>query len=263
VSPLAVSMAGLVAVMIAMALLWLLSLALRDASIVDPFWPWGFVLVGATYAMASGRWGSRVVVVLGLLTAWALRLGLHLLRRNRAEGEDPRYRAMRDRHGSAFGRVSLFTVFWLQGVILWLVSAPVLGAVLGDRGWSPLGAAGLLTALVGISLEAVADGELRRFRADPDNRGRVLDVGLWRYSRHPNYFGNAVLWWGIYLIAVEAGAAWTIFGPMLMTALLLWVSGVRLLERGLRSTRAGYAEYARRTSAFVPWFPGEPPDRRP
>jgi steroid 5-alpha reductase family enzyme len=254
-TPPAVSLTGLVTVMAAMSLLWLISLRLRDASIVDPFWPWGFVLVGAAYAVARGGPGSKAILLLALLIAWALRLGLHLLRRNRAHGEDPRYAAMRRRHGPAFGRLSLFTVFWLQGVILWLVSAPVLGVVLGAEGWGWWDAAGFLMALAGAAVEAVADGQLRRFRRDPDNQGRVLDTGLWRYSRHPNYFGDAVLWWGIYLVAVGAGAAWTIFGPLLMTVLLLRISGVSLLERGLRQTRPGYEDYVRRTPAFVPWPP--------
>jgi steroid 5-alpha reductase family enzyme len=254
-TPLAVSLAGLVTVMTAMSLLWWISLGLRDSSIVDPFWPWGFVLIGSAYAVAWGSPGAKAILLLGLLTAWALRLGLHLLRRNRAHGEDPSYAAMRRHHGPAFGRVSLFTVFWLQGVILWVVSAPVLGVVVGEEAWGWWDVAGFLAALTGVAMEAVADGQLRRFRRDPDNRGRVLDTGLWRYSRHPNYFADAVLWWGIYIIAVGSGAAWTVFGPLLMTVLLLRVSGVTLLERGLRRTRPGYEDYVRSTSAFVPWFP--------
>ena len=257
-TPLFVSLTGLVAVITAMTLLWLLSLRLCDVSIVDPFWPWGFVLVGCTYAMARGSPGWRTMLLLGLLAAWALRLGWHLLRRNRAHGEDPRYAAMRHGHGPAFAWVSLFTVFWLQAVLLWLVSAPVLGVVLSDEawwGWWDL--AGFPLALIGVVMEAVADRQLRRFRRDPANRGQVLDTGLWRYSRHPNYFANAVLWWGIYIIAVGSGAAWTVFGPLLMTVLLLRVSGVALLERGLRQTRRGYDDYVRRTSAFIPWFPRE------
>jgi steroid 5-alpha reductase family enzyme len=162
---------------------------------------------------------------------------------------------MREAGGSSFPLVSLFTVFWLQAVLAWLVSAPLFAAVTSG---APLGALDMLGALVfvsGMTLEAVADRQLEAFKADPSNRGRVLDSGLWRYSRHPNYFGNAVLWWGAYLIAVSAGGAWTVFGPLIMTFLLLKVSGVALLERGMEERRPGYAEYVRRTSAFVPMPP--------
>ena len=233
----------------------MISVRLQDASIVDPFWAPGFFLVALTYAWVGGPVHSRALLSTGLVLMWALRLGLHLLRRNLSHGEDARYTAMRDRHGQRFAMVSLFTVFWLQALLLWIISAPLLGSVLG-RG--PLGiwdVLGTVTFLVGFGLEAVADRQLRRFRQRAGSQGKVLDTGLWRYSRHPNYFGNAVLWWGLYLIAVGAGAAWSFVGPLLMTFLLLKVSGVALLERGLRRTRPEYAAYVRRTSAFVPWPP--------
>lgn len=250
-----VALSGLAAVLIAMTLLWLVSLRLRDASIADPFWGPGFALVTLTYYLVDGRFGVRGTVVLGLVIAWAVRLGFHLLIRNRAHGEDRRYREMRARHGPGWETASLFRVFWLQGVLLWIVSAPLLGAVRSD---GPLGVLDLLgTAVfwIGLTLETVADRQLVRFRADPANEGRVLDTGLWRYSRHPNYFGEAVLWWGLSLPALGTGAWWTLVGPALITFLLLRVSGVTLLERGLRASRPGYEEYARRTSAFIPWPP--------
>ena len=228
---------------------------MRDASIVDPFWGPGFALAALTYWLVDGARGARGTLVLVLVTAWALRLGWHLLRRNRREGEDPRYAAMRTRHGERFPRVSLFRVFWLQGMILWIVSMPLLAAVRSDAPLGPLDFLGVAVALVGIAVEAVADRQLRRFRADPASRGRVLDTGLWRYSRHPNYFGDAVVWWGLWLLAAAGGAWWTVFGPVGMTFLLLKVSGVPLLEKGLEKSRPGYAEYAARTSAFVPWPP--------
>lgn len=255
--PLPVS--GLVVTLAAFTLLWLVSLRLRDASIADPFWGPGFLLLTLTYLLGGGEPSRRGILVTGLVAAWALRLGIHLWKRNRGHGEDPRYAAMRERHGDRFGGVSLFTVFWLQAVILWVVALPIFGGVTGS---GPLGAwdvAGAVLVLSGLIVEAVADAQLARFRADPVNRGRVLDTGLWRYSRHPNYFGDAVLWWGFFLLSVGAGAPWTVPGPLLMTFLLLKVSGVALLERTLVSGRPGYAEYVRRTSAFVPWFPRTPP----
>lgn len=246
---------GLATILFAMTLLWLLSLRLEDASIVDPFWGPGFALVTVTYVLLDGRFGLRGLLALVLISAWAARLGFHLVKRNRRSGEDPRYRAMRNRHGARFRWVSLFTVFWLQAALLWVISAPLVGAV---RSIAPLGAwdfVGTLVFVVGFALEAIADRQLDRFRADPASTGRVLGSGLWRYSRHPNYFGNAVLWWGLYILAVGGGAYWSFFGPALMTYLLLRVSGVTLLEEGLLTSRPGYAEYVERTSAFVPWPP--------
>jgi steroid 5-alpha reductase family enzyme len=252
---LALAATGLAAALLAFSVLWIVSLRLQDASIADPFWGPGFLVVTVVYLVVHGDPSPRGLLVTGLVAAWAARLGLHLLTRNRAEGEDPRYAAMRARGGASFAWSSLFTVFWLQAAILWVVSLPVLGAIAGTVPLGPLDALGAAVFLGGFFTEAIADAQLVRFRADPANRGRILDSGLWRYSRHPNYFGDAVLWWGIYLLAVAAGAAWTVVGPALMTFLLLRVSGVTLLERGLRERKPGYDAYARRTSAFVPWPP--------
>jgi len=152
--------------------------------------------------------------------------------------------------------VSLVTVFWLQGVILWFVALPLYATSRAD-GLTWLDPVGLGCALTGFLFEAVGDWQLARFRADPANRGLVLDRGLWRYTRHPNYFGDALFWWGIFLCTGAAGAWWTVASPVVMTFLLLRISGVPLLERGLSATRPGYAEYVRRTSGFVPWWPGK------
>lgn len=254
-STLSVALSGLGVALLAFTLLWGVSVRRRDASIADPFWGPGFLLVGLAYLAAHGQGTPRGLLALALVAAWAGRLGTHLLRRNRAHGEDPRYAAMRAAHGARFAWVSLGTVFWLQAVLLWIVSLPVMAAVVGSApvgGWD---AAGVAVFLAGFTTEAVADAQLARFRADPASRGTVLDRGLWRYSRHPNYFGDALLWWGVWLLAVGAGAPWTAVGPALMTLLLLKVSGVALLERSLSKSRPGYADYVRRTSAFVPWFP--------
>ncbi len=247
--------AGLAAVVLAMTVLWLRSVQLRDASIVDPFWGPGFILVTVSYLAVDGRISPRGLLALGLVTVWAVRLGYHLWRRHRREGEDPRYRAMRETHGHRFWWVSLFTVFWLQALILWIVSAPLLASVRSDSPLGPLDLAGALVFLVGLAIEAAADRQLSRFRLNPANAGRVLDSGLWRYSRHPNYFGESVLWWGLYVVALADGAYWTAIGPALITFLLLRVSGVTLLEKGLHRSRPEYADYVARTSAFVPWPP--------
>lgn len=253
-----VALAGLLTVAVAMTLLWILSVRLGDVSIVDVFWGPGFALAGGTYLLVDGSFSDRGVLAVTLVTVWAVRLGTHLLIRNLgSSGEDPRYQAMREPYGDQYWWVSLFTVFWLQAGLLWIISAPLLGAV---RSGSPLGLLDGIGALVfatGLTIETVADLQLKRFRANPANKGTVLDSGLWRYSRHPNYFGDFVVWWGLYLIALSGGAWWTAFGPALISWLLLRVSGVTMLERGLKKTRPGYEEYVRRTSAFIPWPPKE------
>ena len=250
-----VALTGLGVVLGAMTLLWVVSVLRRDASIVDPFWGPGFVLVTFAYLAADGRWGDRGLLAAVLVTAWAGRLGYHLLKRNLREGEDARYRKWRGEWGAAWPLRSLLTVFWLQALLLWIVSMPLLGSV---RSTAPLGVpdlVGTVVFLVGLTVESVADLQLARFKADPAHRGRVLDSGLWRYSRHPNYFGEFVLWWGLWIVAAAGGAAWTVVGALTISFLLLRVSGVTLLEESLKETKPEYAEYARRTSAFVPWPP--------
>lgn len=248
--------ASAAAVLGAMFLLWLLSLRLRDASIVDPFWGTGFVLAAWTAAAASEGGGARRALALALVSIWGLRLSLHLLRRNLGHGEDRRYAAMRAAHGDRFWLVSLGTVFLLQGALVLVISLPLQVAV--ARAGPPLGlldAAGAALFALGFAFEAVADLQLARFKADPASRGRVMDRGLWSLTRHPNYFGDALLWWGLGLLGVAAGAAWTLVSPAVMTFLLLRVSGVAMLERDISDRRPGYREYVRRTSAFFPWFP--------
>ena len=254
-STLTLALQGLAVLLVAFTLVWVVSLRLRDASIADPFWGPAFLLLGVSYAVFAGGAGPRGTLTIALLGVWALRLGVHLLWRNRRHGEDPRYAAMRARHGDAFPLRSLFVVFWLQAGLLWIVAAPVLAAVGSSAPlglWDGLGA---LASLVGLGLEATADAQLARFRADPGNKGKVLDTGLWRFSRHPNYFGDALFWWGLGLVALGGHAWWALVGPAVMTGLLLKVSGVTLLEEGLRRSRPGYEAYVRRTSAFVPWPP--------
>ncbi|MEO7795834.1 MAG: DUF1295 domain-containing protein [Thermoanaerobaculia bacterium] len=241
---------------------WLLSVRLRDVSIVDVMWGPGFALVAAVGASLGAGDESRKAVVVVLVGVWGLRLGMHIFRRNAPRGggqsEDYRYRAMRERQGPRFVWLSAFTVFGLQGALLLFIALPLLAstALAGAPALRLLDFAGIALFLAGFFCEAVGDAQLARFRANPANRGKVCDVGLWRYSRHPNYFGDATLWWGFYLIACAVpGGAWTIASPIVMTILLLKVSGVALLERGLTSSKPGYAEYVARTSAFIPWFP--------
>lgn len=251
--------AGVVAAYLAAG--WMLSVRLRDVSIVDVMWGPGFALVAAVSALLGSGDAARKTVVVVLVSVWGLRLAAHIFVRNRGQAEDYRYRAMRARHGARFVWVSALTVFGLQGVLLLFIALP-LAAATALSGAPPLGAldlAGVALFFAGFLCEAIGDAQLARFKADPANRGKVCDVGLWRYSRHPNYFGDATLWWGLYLLACAVPGGWrTLASPIVMTVLLLKVSGVALLERGLKSTKPGYAEYIARTSAFVPWFPRRP-----
>ncbi len=213
------------------------------------------------YLLLSPRSTPRCWLVATLITLWGVRLSAHILRGNRGQGEDPRYQAMRASHGRAFWWRSLFTVFWLQSAILWFVALPLLVAV---RAAQPahltfVDALGILIFAVGFAFEVVADAQLRRFKANPVNRGAVLDHGLWCYTRHPNYFGDATLWWGIYVVAASTPGGWlTVLSPSLMTLLLLRVSGVSLLESGLKASKPGYHAYIASTPAFFPWLPGAP-----
>jgi steroid 5-alpha reductase family enzyme len=241
--------------------LWAVSLARRDASIVDIWWGPGFALLAAVALALAPYAPPRSGLLLAMVALWGLRLGLHLFVRNRGQAEDPRYARMRRRHGARFGWVSLGTVFGLQAGLQWFVSLPVQVALLapGDRplgAWDALGAA---LFAIGFGFESVGDWQLRRFRADPANRGRVLDTGLWRYTRHPNYFGDSLVWWGLFATACATPFGFaTVASPLAMTFLLLRVSGVALLERSLVRSRPAYRDYIERTSAFFP----RPPRRR-
>lgn len=233
---------------------WLWSLVRDRVDHVDVLWPLLFLVAACTY-FAGAESSARAQVVLLAVAVWAIRLAVHLGRRLRGEeAEDHRYQAIRANHGAAFRYKSLYIVFGLQGLLAWLISAPLLAAM----GGGPLGLLDGIAVLafgLGLGFEWIADRQLRAFRAEPSNRGRVLDSGLWRYSRHPNYFGEACTWWAFYLFALAAGFPWTVFAPLVMTLLLVKVSGVALLERSIVHRRQGYADYVARTSAFIPWPP--------
>ena len=238
--------------------IWLLSVSKRDASIVDVGWGPGFALIGLVACAVSDGAPARRALVTGLTLVWGLRLGGYLAWRAWGKPEDFRYQAMRRHWGARFPLVSLFTVFTLQGVLMWIVSLPIQLAQVA-REPATLGvfdALGVGLWLVGMFFESVGDWQLARFKADAASAGRVMDRGLWRYTRHPNYFGDCVVWWGLFAIALGVpGGAWSIVGPVVMTVLLRRVSGVTLLERSLVKRRPGYAEYVARTNPFIPGPP--------
>lgn len=231
---------------------WLLSLRRRNASLVDLIWPLMFVLAAWIW-LDSATAGLWQWLTLGLVMAWGLRLHVHLAVRNLGEPEDRRYADMRRRHSPGFWWKSFFIVFVLQAVLAWIASFAILGAM-GDGHLAPVAATGVLLAVFGFGFEALGDWQLARFMADPGNRGQVMDRGLWRYTRHPNYFGECCFWWGIGVVAISAGAWWALVSPILLTALLLKVSGVSLLERDISERRPGYGEYVKNTPAFFPAF---------
>ncbi len=245
------SAAGIVALMF---LVWLVSLRLEDASIVDPVWPLGFVLVAWISFLVGEGEPARQWLLAILVTVWGLRLSGYLFSRNLGEPEDYRYQAMRRKHGERFPLVSLYTVFGLQGLLMFVVSLPV---QVGMSVAAPLGIfdiLGVIAWVVGFFFESVGDAQLARFKANPDNQGKVMDQGLWRYTRHPNYFGDFMVWWGHFFIGASVGwEGWlTIVGPIVMSTLLMRISGAKLLEKGLKKRRQGYEEYIARTSGFFP-----------
>lgn len=249
---------GLTVIAGSMTLLWLLSLVLKDSSIVDPFWGGGFVLANWVYfALTPDGFAGRKWLISILVTIWGLRLSFYLLWRNWGKGEDFRYQKFRQDAGAKYWWYSYFQVFLLQGVLLWIISAPLLAAQISPTPdmLTVLDFLAVLVWGIGFFFEAAGDFQLARFKGDPANRGKVLDQGVWRYTRHPNYFGDSAQWWAYYLMALAAGGWWTVFGPIIMTILLLRVSGVMLLEKTLTTTKPGYTEYVESTSAFVPWFP--------
>ncbi|NIS81380.1 MAG: DUF1295 domain-containing protein [Anaerolineales bacterium] len=245
-------------IFVLMTVLWLVSLVLRDSSIVDPFWGTGFVIASwVAFTLTPDGYPARKWLLSTLVTLWGLRLSLYLLWRNWGKGEDFRYRKWREDHGAKWWWRSFFQVFFLQGFLMWILSAPLVATQASTQPtrliW--LDAIGIVIWMIGFFFEAAGDFQIARFKADPANKGQVLRTGVWRYTRHPNYFGDATQWWGYFLIAAAAGAPWTIFSPILMTTLLARVSGVTLLERTLKETKPGYKEYVETTSAFIPWPP--------
>lgn len=253
---------NLVVIAACMLLVWVVSLTLHDASIVDIAWGLGFVVIAwLTYYRLDIN-SSRSFLIAVLVSIWGIRLALYLAWRNLGNGEDHRYRAMRKKWGSRFPAVSLLTVFWLQAVIMFVVAMPVQAGQFGDAELGWLDGIGLFVWLIGLLFESLGDWQLARFKANPANTKKVMDHGLWRYTRHPNYFGDFLVWWGLYLIAIAGSAWWTLFSPLVMSLFLMRISGVPLLERSLRNNRPDYLQYMEKTSSFFPWPPQQEPLNR-
>lgn len=244
-------------ILVLMVLLWLLSLQIKNASIIDIFWGIGFVMIAwIAFALTPQGYLPRKLLLGVLVTIWGLRLAIHIRIRNLGKPEDFRYAKWREENGARWWWFSFVQVFLLQGFLMWIIGAPILAAM--TSGFpaivTPLDWLGALLWVLGFLFELIGDAQLMRFKKDSNNHGKLFTGGMWKYTRHPNYFGEAVLWWGYYLVALAAGRWWTIFSPVIMTYLLTKVSGVAMLERTMKQ-KPGYGEYIRKTSAFLPWLP--------
>jgi len=241
-----------------MSVLWIVSVIIKNVSIVDLFWGFGFVLTNIFFFIKTDGSEPRKIILLILVSVWGLRLSGYLAWRNIGKGEDYRYKQFRSKYGEKrYWWVSFFQTFLLQGILMWLISLPLLGAqYFGlNKGPGILDYAGIALWITGFIFEAGGDYQLARFKADHSNKGKVLSSGLWHYTRHPNYFGDSAVWWGYGLFCLAAGSILPILGSILMTALIIKVSGVALLEKNLVEKKQEYREYIENTSAFFPWFP--------
>lgn len=245
-------------IMILMTTLWIVSVIVKNVSIVDIFWGFGFVMTAGFYFLKTDGFEPRKIIILSLVAIWGLRLSLYLAWRNIGKGEDFRYKEFRKKYGeNRYWWISFFQTFLLQGALMWLISAPLLGAQFFNRGniLNFLDYTGIAFWIIGFLFETGGDFQLAKFKADPTKKGKVLDTGFWHYTRHPNYFGDSSVWWGYGFICLAAGSYIPVLGSVLMTALIIRISGVALLEITLKEQKPQYKEYIEKTSAFLPWFP--------
>jgi steroid 5-alpha reductase family enzyme len=249
-------------IMILMTILWVISTIIKNVSIVDLFWGFGFVLTAGFYFNKTDGFELRKIIIMILVALWGIRLSAYLTWRNLGKGEDFRYKQFRKDYGEKrYWWISFFQTFLLQGILMWLISVPLLGAQFYGQ-TNPLNVfdfAAIAFWIIGFSFEAGGDYQLALFKADPLNKGKVMDKGFWRYTRHPNYFGDSSVWWGYGLFCLASGSYLPLLGSILMTALIIKISGVALLEKNLTAQKPQYKEYIEKTNAFIPWFPKKPP----
>ena len=245
-------------ILILVTLLWGWSVIIKNASIVDLFWGFSYVIVNAFYVFMSGELNPRKIIILVLVSVWGLRLAIYLSIRNIGKGEDFRYQEFRRTYGpERFWWFSYFQTFLLQGALIMIVSLPLLGISESKQSGNLnlLDFLGILVWMIGFAFEAGGDFQMAHFKKNPNNKGKLLNTGFWKYTRHPNYFGDSVVWWAYALFSMAAGSNWQIIGSVVMTFLLVKVSGIIMLEKTLRSTKPQYQEYIQKTSSFFPWFP--------
>ncbi|MEQ8859634.1 MAG: DUF1295 domain-containing protein [Pseudomonadales bacterium] len=231
--------------------LWAISVPLKNASIIDLFWGPLFVAIAWVLLPAADALHAKPYLITLLVSIWGLRLASHLVARNLGHGEDPRYRKWRQQGGDNWWLVSYYRVFLLQAGIAAVVATPLVAAHLRPETFNALNLLGVAVWAAGFLFELVADVQLSQFKADPDNRGRILDSGLWGRSRHPNYFGDSLQWWGLGLVAVTPETWWALLGPIAMTAFFLSLSN-DILESGMKQRHPKYAAYITNTPKFFP-----------
>jgi steroid 5-alpha reductase family enzyme len=246
---------GLAAMLTVATTTWVVSVMKRDVSIVDGVWGPMFVFAAVVYATGTDHSTGRTAFILALVALWALRLSGHIIWRNWGEPEDRRYRDIREKYEPHFALKSLGIIFWFQAGLAWIISMPLWQALTVRVEVGAFDVLAVTAWAVGMTFESIADWQLAQFKANPDNQGKVMDRGLWRYTRHPNYFGECLIWWGFYLFAVQTGGWWTAAGPLLLNYLLLKFSGVPLVEHTIVERRPAYREYVARTNAFIPGPP--------
>ena len=248
---------GLLVIVAFFSLIWILSVFLKNASIVDIFWGLGFVLVNGFYFFTTPGFSTLKIITFVLVTLWGLRLSAHIFLRNLGKPEDYRYQEFRRNYGEKrYWWFSFFQVFLLQGTLVWLISAPLLAInyYSAEKTIWPIAVLGMLVWLVGFTFEAGGDWQLARFKANSTNKGKLLTAGFWKYTRHPNYFGDAAVWWGFAILSVASGCYLPVLSSVLMTWLIVKVSGVSMLERTMINTKPGFEDYLKSTSPFIPWI---------
>ena len=247
-----------IGVLVLMTVLWLISIPIKNVSIVDIFWGIGYLVAISIYTYLSNDIFTRQWVLFVLVLIWSFRLSGYLFFRNYGKGEDFRYLEFRRHFGAKrYWWFSFFQVFLLQGALVMLVSLPLLGVNLNTKSneLNVLDYLAILVWIIGFFFESVGDYQLTKFKGNPNNKGKVLDTGLWRYTRHPNYFGDAAVWWSFGMFSIASGAYWHTIGSLIMTFLIIKISGVSLLEKSLNDAKPQYKDYISRTSAFIPWIP--------
>ena len=245
-------------IFILVTILWIWSVYLKDVSIVDIFWGLGFVILNIFYVFNSGDLNSRKILLLILVSVWGLRLSIYLAYRNIGKGEDFRYQEFRRKFGpKRYWWFSYFQAFLLQGALMILISSTFLGMSFSSQPTtlSTLDYLGIAIWLIGFTFEAGGDYQLMRFKKNSSNKGNVLTTGFWKYTRHPNYFGDAAVWWSYAVFCISAGAYWQVIGSIVMTLLIVNISGVALLEKSLKQSKSAYSDYIQKTNSFFPWFP--------
>jgi len=248
---------GFILVMIMMTLVWIASVIIKNVSIVDIFWGFGFVLLSWLYFFQTDGYLVRKIILLVLVNIWGLRLTIYILWRNWGKEEDYRYQEFRKKHGKKYWWYSFFDTFLVQGLLMILISAPLLGAQISarHRALNAFDFIAIALWIIGFTFEAGGDLQMAKFKSKPENKGKVMRKGLWKYTRHPNYFGDSTQWWGYGFFSIAAGSYLPALGTILMTLLIIKVSGVALLEKSLKDKKPKYRDYIEKTSAFIPWFP--------